>query len=379
MTTEPRGLMERIRRAASEVDPALGDGDVERIVGGLPQRRRRRAVGRLALAGTAVVGALSLALLVSRGWQPNLAGTPAPGHELAAGEVTAPVGAPLRLADGSVATRLDTDTALAVIENSAGHVTLDLRRGRGRFEVAPRPAAQRSFHVRAGEVTVTVIGTRFTVERVADRIGVVVEHGTVQVAWARGARPLRAGESGWFPPLAPVETAETQAPGARAAAEPGAPPPPARSPRPPAPTPAPAPLATEVAPPPAALDAPSAEQLLRAADTARMAGRTAEAATLLRRLVGDRPGDPRAPLAAFTLGRLLLRELGRAREAAVAFAEARALAPAGPLAEDALAREAEALAQVGARDEARARAREYLHHYPTGRRAPLLRALGGPD
>jgi hypothetical protein len=56
--------------------------------------------------------------------------------------------------------------------------------------------------------------------------------------------------------------------------------------------------------------------------------------------------DPRAPLAAFTLGRVLLRELARPREAAAAFAQARALAPRGPFVEDALAREVEAWLQA---------------------------------
>jgi len=52
-----------------------------------------------------------------------------------------------------------------------------------------------------GEVTVTVVGTVFTVDRVADRIGVSVERGTVRVDWKVGAQELHAGESGWFPPV----------------------------------------------------------------------------------------------------------------------------------------------------------------------------------
>jgi len=46
----------------------------------------------------------------------------------------------------------------------------------------------------------------------------------------------------------------------------------------------------------------------------------------------------RAPLAAFTLGRMLLMELANPTEAAGAFAEARRLSPHGPLAEAALAK-----------------------------------------
>ena len=112
----------------------------------------------------------------------------------------------------------------------------------------------------------------------------------------------------------------------------------------------------------------TASALLADADRARLAGRFEEGASLLRRLVRDYPGDQRAPLAAFSLGRLLLGELGRPAEAARAFARARALAPVGPLAEDALAREAEAWARAKQLERARARAAEYLRAYPGGRR-----------
>jgi transmembrane sensor len=113
----------------------------------------------------------------------------------------------------------------------------------------------------------------------------------------------------------------------------------------------------------------SASTLLADADRARLAGRFEEGASLLRRLVRDYPADQRAPLAAFSLGRLLLGELGRPAEAARAFARARSLAPEGPLAEDALAREAEAWERAKHLDRARARAAEYLRVYPSGRRA----------
>ena len=381
--SDPRGMMDRIRHAAPAVDPALTDREVEQMIEGLPQRRRRRAVGRVGrmMAATAVVG-IAIAVFSTRASNKNVSGPSAWAWPaaLTIDDSAAVMAPPLRLADGSVATRLDASAALAIVENSPERVTLDLRRGRERFEVVPRPAAERSFHVRAGQVTVTVIGTVFTVERVADRIGVSVERGIVHVDWGQGARPLRAGESGWFPPLALVDpAADPQSPATAIEERPTTAPPLRAERRPQTAEPTAAAAASTVAPPPAALDAPSAEQILRAADTARMTGRAGEAATLLQRLVSDRPDDPRAPLAAFTLGRLLMRELGRPRDAATAFAEARALAPAGPLAGDALAREAESLSQAGAPDQARDRAREYLRLYPAGHRVPALKALGGPD
>jgi transmembrane sensor len=112
--------------------------------------------------------------------------------------------------------------------------------------------------------------------------------------------------------------------------------------------------------------------LLAEADRARLAGRFEEGAALLQRLLRDHPADPRAPVAAFSLGRVLLGELGRPAEAAAAFERARVLAPHGPLAEDALAREVEAWSRAGEPARARARADDYLRAYPNGRRAAAV-------
>jgi len=111
----------------------------------------------------------------------------------------------------------------------------------------------------------------------------------------------------------------------------------------------------------------------------RLAGHPERGAELLRKLLREHESDPRAPLAAFTLGRVLLMELGRPREAAAAFAEVRRLSPDGAFAEDALAREVEGWSQAGRTDLARARAGEYLRRYPGGRRAATVRSLGGME
>jgi transmembrane sensor len=84
-------------------------------------------------------------------------------------------------------------------------------------------------------------------------------------------------------------------------------------------------------------------------------------------------------LAAFTLGRVLLEELGQPNEAAAAFARAEALAPRGALAQDAIAREVEAWSRAGEVSRARARAEEYLRRYPEGRRIRSVRHFGGID
>ena len=68
--------------------------------------------------------------------------------------------------------------------------------------------------------------------------------------------------------------------------------------------------------------------------------------------------------------------LSRPHDAAEAFAQARALAPDGALAMDALAREVEARARAGDAEAARARAEEYIARYPNGLRVAAVRRWG---
>jgi transmembrane sensor len=117
--------------------------------------------------------------------------------------------------------------------------------------------------------------------------------------------------------------------------------------------------------------------LLLAADAARLSGYPAAAVPYLERVVRRHSSDPRSSLASFTLGRVLLDELGRPREAADAFARARAAG--GPLAEDALAREVEATSRAGDATRSRELARDYLARYPNGRRAKAVSRFGGLD
>jgi transmembrane sensor len=403
------------------MDPGLTDGDIVRLVEGARRKRRRRLVGRVGLG----------VLLVAGGILAGLRATAPTAEPIVARVPPQPAPALLHLRDGSIATPLDAASVLAVREDSPGRVALALDRGRARFEVAPRPG--RPFEVQVGEVTLTVVGTVFTVERVADRIGVSVERGIVRVDWQVGAQELHAGESGWFPPVQirtpPAASSESRTAGGSdrmpadtkrsmtEASERAATPQIGRSPldqagrrrlgslaglradqpvqtlsqprrggfgqgllEPPAVSPArvwqPSLAARDVSRGQAA-PAPTAEELLAAADTARSTGRRSESVALLRRLLREHRNDARAPLAAFTLGRILLMELAQPGEAALAFAEVRALAPAGPFAEDALAREAEAWNKAGDAGKAAERAREYLRLYPHGRRASSLQGLIG--
>jgi transmembrane sensor len=346
---DAKDLLQRLGRVGARIAPELTDRDIERLVDGGLRRRRRKTVARGTITA-ALVGCLAGLLVVMR--------APRSQETMAPVAVSTPTSAPavpsVHLSDGSVATPLETTTVLHLLHDAPDQVVLDLARGRARFEVVSRP--ERLFLIHAGEVIVSVVGTTFTVERVADRVGVAVERGTVRVDWGTGREDLSDGHSGWYPPLVIRPFAPTPAD--------------VRPPQPKPRTPAGA----------AAFADPSgqetADTLLQAADHARVEGRADEGAALLRRLLREHRGDPRAPLAAFTLGRVLLIELGQPRQAALAFAQVRALAPGNPLAEDALAREVEAWKRSGDPALARARAEEYLWLYPKGLRADAVRALG---
>jgi transmembrane sensor len=113
-----------------------------------------------------------------------------------------------------------------------------------------------------------------------------------------------------------------------------------------------------------------------AADAARLGGAPELARRHLETLLARHAGDARAAPAAFTLGRLLVERLGQPALAAQAFARSQQLAPAGALAEDALAREVSCWLHAGQQQRAQERARTYLTRYPAGaRRAAMESAL----
>jgi transmembrane sensor len=357
--SDPRDLAERIERAGARIEAPLSDHDLERLMIAASQRGRRRSVRRIGFSLAALGVAAVALLIVSR----NGARDRATGNAVVERSAAAPPSpGTIRFSDGSLATAIDADSVLVIAEDSARRMGVDLARGGGRFQVVPNPA--RSFSVRAGPITISVVGTVFAVQRLPDRVGVKVERGAVKVGWQTGEHLLHAGEDGWFPLDLPAPAA-TGGSGGTAPAQ--ARPRPARA------------LANK-ATDGRVNDQPAqdpVETMLAAADAARAAGHPDEGAAILKRLIDNHGRDPRAPLAQFTLGRVLLMELDRPREAAVVFAELRARAPDGPFAADALARETEAWSRAGRREEARARALEYVRLYPDGNRAAAVRRFGG--
>jgi transmembrane sensor len=262
-------------------------------------------------------------------------------------------------------TPLSPETVLEPMPDHNGR-GFELRSGGARF-TAPHDA-EHPFVVVAGDVVVEDIGTTFTVQYLAsDRLEVAVEQGRVKVRAQGAETEIAAGGMQEFA-VAPV------APEKPSSAPTG----PALSPW--------RPLAErgqydeahtalKKAGPNAVRD--ETGDLLLAADVARLGGYPAEAVPYLERVVRAHSRDPRSGLASFTLGRVLLDELGRPGEAADAFARARA--SGGPLAEDALAREVEAASRAGDTTRSRELAREYQTLYPKGRRAKAVSKFGGLD
>jgi transmembrane sensor len=257
----------------------------------------------------------------------------------------------LELADGSTAELRDDRSLLTTRLSTATAIDLVLAAGAARFEVVPRP--DRRFRIWVDSTYVEVIGTTFTVERLATGVRVSVERGLVKVVSGAHEMRLSAGAAEMVPLAGPAP--DRDPPGSRRERAERA----ERTRRD---------SRQESAAPP---DEPGA--LLRGSEDARRSGRAEEASSLLRQLVDRHPRDPRAPYAAFMLGRVLLEELARPREAAAAFARVEILDPRTPLVEDALAREVESWARGGDPARARQRARDYLGRYPGGERAGEVR------
>lgn len=294
----------------------------------------------------------------------------------------------MALGDGAEA-HLDPSAKLDVSEQTSARTVVALRAGGARFHVRHDPT--RVFRVEAGGVVVEDLGTIFAVEHRGSSVHVAVTEGSVAVSYSEAAsgvvtrKTLRGGERGLYPAASPH--AASPVVGAAPAVEPAV-------------------AVASVDTPKAVVGTSSTADwrelqragkhgrayeallpggfrdvrdepgdLLLAADAARLSSHPAQAATFLRRLLAGHPRDPRAPSAAFTLGWLLMNELGKPREAARAFAQAESFAPRGNLAEDALARAVEAWLRAGDRARATAELERYRKLYPRGRHQGSLDRL----
>ena len=409
-------LARKVREASDSLQPVWSEERSRELFTGVERLRRRRLAARTA-AGTGVAMAAAVALMV---WAPTPMSQPAPqvvvGSQspalgkvkspgpLAAAVVEEPAAAGgstqslavraggaslgdghrLRFSDGSLAALAGQQSELEILRDGEDRVALSLARGGAHFDVVPR--AERDFEVVVGGVKVTVVGTVFQVERRAGRVRVSVSEGRVRVDSDDETRYLAAGEWAWFgdPEGNAPEAVDAMPPSGRAPRMAAAP----SSPRRP----------TAAAPEVGWRSLSQAGQyeaayavlstgdtivdnepaaLMDAADAARLSGHPRGAVRYLERVLREHGTSPVAPLAAFTLGRVLLDRLGEPHRAARAFGRARSLAPRGSLAQDALAREVEALSKGGHAREANLRAQEYVRTYPRGQRLRAVRLYGG--
>jgi transmembrane sensor len=347
-----------------------------------PERVARQVLRRnrmlFALDVLLVCGSTALFLWV-RG-----VGSPA-ASPVSAAPMVAAAGVPTEtFRDGSVAELLGRDTNVRVERDTPQHMVTKLTGG-ARFRVVHDE--HRTFEVQAGDVRVRVLGTTFSVVQLpSGPTQVFVEEGHVKVDWLGGSAELQGGEGGVFPPpelhaaaaaVSPAESVQPAMVVAAAVGTPGARAPAAKGWRDYA-------AKGDFAQAYDALNSSNrdvrdeAADLMLAADVARLSGHPEQAVSPLRKLCQRHASDRRAPVAAFTLGRVLLDDLGRPSDAAAAFEKARVLWPTGPLAEDALAREADAWQRAGRPELARAIAEQYLARYPQGRHASSLQRVLTP-
>ena len=410
-------LARELATLRENVVPAWSDSRSERLFAGVGQLRRRRRIQRACVyAGVALAACAALYLPFSatpltlatlptteRGSavpsdiyaasQPSAADVVTFPEQAAPAELAPrlPARTPARLADGSQIEVTSASGELAIERNLRDTIDLNLLSGAARFDVIPN--ARRHFVVAAGSVEVTVVGTAFEVERAPGRVRVTVSHGKVRVHSAGGAGVVEGGESAWFDEAqsAPSEPAMRERSGAGSGKTRGW-----RTRHALRSTVAGREERNEpraawrslsqsgdyegayrlLAEGTAVADDDSAA-LMDAADAARLSGHPEVSVGYLRKVLDRHRRSPVAPLAAFTLGRVLLERLGQPSEAAEAFATARDLAPRGSLAQDALAREVEAWSKAGHPQEAYERARQYVESYPAGRRLRAVQLYGG--
>ncbi len=443
-------LSARVRAGAQHLDVPWTQERAERVRAGIVKRhqvtQRRRKLLRAGGVAALLLLALWLPRLLAGQWPLQdgagaIAGVGSgAGAQLpaASSSRSAEPALPssLQLADGSSA-RPRGNSAVAVREESAARVVVELLHGGAEFQVSP--SSQRLFRVAAAGVAVESSGSRFSVDKQpagaaaaqALRVAVAVAEGRVRVFWAGQQAVLVAGERVEFqvsersleftgltpsqvpsassPPSLSSVPAPRSAPSIAAespavpaiAATPAAVSRAAASPQRAAPswqqlaragefdrayqqafasprtgsTPVVAPSPTKLRLSPVVPANPQPADLLLLADVARMSHHPASAIAPLRRLLEQHSEDPRAPLAAFTLGRVLLDDMAQPREAAESFRRTQALDAEGPLSHDALAREVEAWSRAGELSKARERAREYIRLYPSGRRLAAVRRL----
>ncbi len=318
---------------------------------------------RWLLGGGALAAAAALAVLVASGGDPAIV-IPAPSR------VVTPVGGTSQVTLPGALIEARSDTSVEVKHGPGGAITLVIERGTVECDVEHR-VNRPPFRVVSGDVTVEVVGTRFTVAR-SPNPRVDVARGTVRVTAPGGQ---------WL-----VEAGETWPKGTRTAVAPQVPEP-ERTPLPEPPEP-PGPSAkravhtvpsttestTESAIDKPAVDVARGQTRERARESYKIANRLAtteprKAAQLYRAIATD--GKGMEAVALVSLAEVELK-LGEPHAALSALDELARRFPASANAEDAAWLRYEALRAMGKRDEARGAAADYLRQFPNGAYAGRL-------
>ncbi|MCZ7685581.1 MAG: FecR domain-containing protein [Sandaracinaceae bacterium] len=172
---------ERWRRVETAVFAELDAGTEEPLaeLQAEPRRAPWLALGAAALAAAAAV----ILAITWRAPQPSPIGSTT--------VTTGETGATARAGDATV--HAGPHTSLVIVGDEERGVVVVLERGEVELAVPPR-AERPPFVVEAGEVRVSVVGTRFSVAR-DEHVRVAVEEGRVRVTHGSRVRELTRGES----------------------------------------------------------------------------------------------------------------------------------------------------------------------------------------
>ena len=282
------------------------------------------------------------------------------------------------LGDNSEVT-LGESTHVEVLRQTTTQMLMALRRGSAHFDI--RPGGDRAWVVECGRVAVEVVGTEFTLDRNERRLSVKVQRGRVLVHGELVPDTVQALTAGQEL-MIPYAESRNVTPESSATAQSEA-----------------VPSESTVVRVPSrqenadwrsaarqkdwarawrtlgadgigreASRSDDVSDLLALADVARLSGHPREAVLPLQQIMAGHSGDSRAAIAAFTLGKIQLDQLGEPAAAAGAFERALSSNLPGSLAEDTLARLVLAYARAHDSARARAAAERYRTQFPKGHR-----------
>jgi transmembrane sensor len=332
--------------AARYIQPDVSEARIARLWKHVSLRLEQKRPRRLVWLGRGAFGLTATAALWFAFDAARVPSTTGVGLEPTAFQTRTDASS-VALADGS-AIELAPETHLDLVEGKQESVKLKLEYGRVTCDVAKNPA--RAFSVVAGDVVVKVVGTRFSVSRSGERVEVEVQRGAVEVQTPSRREPLllAAGQSYREepPPPKPVVSAPER-------------------------------VLPERSEPKPQVSASAARELFDEANQARRSGDTARAAELYESLLRRYPGDGRAGLAAFELGRLRMDSLNDLPGAASALERAVTMTPGG-FREDAIARLVRVYDALGRTGDCQRAKERYLKGYPNGvHREAIAERCGG--